>query len=187
MKLEDVRERLSKRIFNNDILELLYYRQERKDIADEIIRCAFDADDKVARNALWVLTRDMIDETLPFRHELASLALSTSHEAIRRLSLTLLERMDWGIEDLRVDLLDFCLEKILSESETVGVRSLCIKLSYQLSRHYPELLGELKSELYMLADTPMSPAVACSRKNVLNKIEGSGCLNGDNSRSEQSI
>lgn len=173
MRVEEVRGILSRRIHENDILELLYYRQEQKDIAEELIRCVFDEDAEVSRNALWVLTWDIIDRTEPLRSRLVALALTTPHVAIRRLSMTLLEKMKWDMDDVRVDFLDFCFEKMLSESEPPGVRALCIKLCYHLGRHYPELLDELKLMLCELADMPMSPAVACSRKNILNRIEKS--------------
>lgn len=171
MNCADLRVRLSCRIHENDILEILYHCQESKEFSDEIAACAFDEDTRVASNALWVLTWDRIERAVPLRDNLVLTALSTSHVTIRRLCLTLLERMEWGKADLRVDLLDFCLVKAIAESEPPGVRALCIKLGFSLCRHYTELVEELKMTLDTMAGRPLSPGVACARKNVLKKME----------------
>lgn len=163
--------RLSRRIHENDIIELLYYSHENRDFFDGLCGCIHDADAKVASNALWVLTRDRVERTLPLRNDLVVIAMTTEHVTIKRHCLTLLERMEWTKADLLVDLLDFCLVKASAESEPPGVRALCIKLGFLLCRHYTELLEELKLILDTLADRPLSPGVACARKNVLKNME----------------
>ena len=47
----------------------------------------------------------------------------------------------------RVDLLDFCMEHMISREEPAGVQSLCMKLAYQLTRSIPELQQELRTML----------------------------------------
>lgn len=170
MKIAELRDRLSGRIHENDILEMLYYKQECPEIADALYGYMFDEDIKVASNALWVQTWDMIDRTLPYRDKLVLLAITTQNVTVRRLSLTLLQRMKWNKNDIRTDFLDFCMGKILSQSESPGVRTLCIKLGYQQCRHYPELMEELKLLLDSLSEMPITPAIACVRKNVLKKM-----------------
>lgn len=170
MTIAELRERLSGRIHENDILEMLYYKQECPEIADALYGYMFDKDTKVASNALWVQTWDMIDRTLPYRDNLVILAITTHNTTIRRLALTLLERMDWSKSDIRTDFLDFCMERIMSQAEPPGVRALCIKLGYQQCRHYPELIDELKLLLDSLSDMPLTPAITSARKNVLKKL-----------------
>lgn len=171
MTIVELRDRLSGRIHENDILEMLYYKQECPEIADALYCYMFDKDIKVSSNALWVQTWDMIDRTLPYRDKLVSLAITTPNVTVRRLSLTLLERMDWNKNDIRADFLDLCMGKILSQSEPPGVRALCIKLAYLQCCHYPELMEELKILLDSLSDMPIAPAIACARKNVLKKYK----------------
>jgi 3-methyladenine DNA glycosylase AlkD len=85
--------------------------------------------------------------------------------------LTLLERLEWGVDQVDTALLDFCLGHLMDPSEAVGVRALCAKLAYRQCRHYPELLGELRQSLLILDPALLKPGL----KHVRNKIlEGSG-------------
>lgn len=103
------------------------------------------------------------------------LALTTTDSSLRRLSLALLERLDWAVNDESPDyclrLLDFCLEHMMLPDEPHGVRSLCMKLAYSIARPYPELLGELRRDLLHLDSTTLSPGVRCTRKHILDKTK----------------
>lgn len=171
MEQKTLFERLSGRIHEHDILEILYYAQEDSAVARHLYEAVFDEDLKIARNALWVLTWEQIDILLPKRSELVEFVLKAEDVTLRRLTMTLLERMPWEQEDVRADFLDFCIERIISPTEKPGVRSLAIKLTYAQSRYYPELLLELRTVLDSIAEYPLPPAVKCSRKNILKKME----------------
>lgn len=69
----------------------------------------------------------------------------------------------------RVDLLDFCIERMVSRQEPPGVQSLCIKLAYQLTRSIPELQQELRTMLEIMEPELLVPAI----RSVLQKhVEG---------------
>lgn len=138
-----------------------------------IYRFIHDDNPRVASNALWYLT--LLDrESAAFlaekRWELAELAMTTQSETIRRLSLGLLKDMTWTQEDVRTDLLDFCLSRAVSAIEKPGIRSLAIKLAYLLCRHYPELAAELRMVLTDLGDQPLTRAVDSIRISTLRRL-----------------
>lgn len=170
MRREVLRMMLSGRIYKRDIIEILQWRDKNAEIADVLAGCIFDADERVSANAMWVCTWGEIGSLEPVRDKLVRLAITTGNSSIRRLSLTLLEHMAWGRDDVRGDLLDFCLERMMSSTEQSGVRALCIKIAYLQSRNYPELLEELEMTLDMLKDMRMSPAVESARKNILKRM-----------------
>lgn len=129
---------------------------------------------KEASNAAWALTHlpdadnKYIDE---YRDALVRLAVSTPEVPVRRLSLALLERLEWGVDDVRTDLLDFCLEHMLLPEEPYGVKALCIKLAYQQCRHYPELKEELRQGLLLMEPSELGAGVKHTRKKILEKLE----------------
>ena len=81
------------------------------------------------------------------KDELINLAMTTPDTSLRRLLLTLLERMTFEADSIRTDFLDFCLDGMQSLSQPPGVQSLCMKLAYKQCRLYDELLDELKVTL----------------------------------------
>ncbi len=142
---------------------------------EELFCTMFSADGKEASNAAWVLTHlpktdnDYIDI---HRDELVALAIGTPEVPIRRLSLALLERLAWGADEVRTDLLDFCLQRMIQNDEPYGVRALCVKLAYYQCRHYPELIGELNQNLLMMEHTQMGTGVRHIRNKIIKEIKG---------------
>lgn len=135
---------------------------------------ALEGEGRASANALWALTHlPSQDDVFIAEHRqgLTALALEAADATRRRLALTLLERLEWGVDQVDTALLDFCLGHLMDPSEAVGVRALCAKLAYRQCRHYPELLGELRQSLLMLDPALLKPGL----RHVRNKIlEGSG-------------
>ena len=135
---------------------------------------ALEGEGRASANALWALTHLPSQDDVFFaehRQGLTALALEAADATRRRLALTLLERLEWGVDQVDTALLDFCLAHLMDPSEAVGVRALCAKLAYRQCCHYPELLGELRQSLLMLDPALLKPGL----KHVRNKIlEGSG-------------
>lgn len=135
---------------------------------------ALEGDGRRSANALWALTHLPSQDVVfiaEHRQGLTALALEAADVTRRRLALTLLERLEWSVDQVDTALLDFCLAHLMDPSEAVGVRALCAKLAYLQCRHYPELLGELRQSLLMLDPALLKPGL----KHVRNKIlEGSG-------------
>ena len=138
---------------------------------DFALQFIYDKDAKVARNALWVLTKSddkELSALQPIRNELIDLAMTTEHSAVRRLSLNIVERLDMDKDDLRTEFLDFCLERMLDIEEFPGVQAICMKLAYRMSKFYPELMEELKRILQTMPVEYYKPAVKCARNRILN-------------------
>lgn len=104
------------------------------------------------------------------REALTDFAIATENTSLRRLVLALLERLEWGVDVVRSDLLDFSLQHLSSPDEADGVRALCIKLAYRQCRHYEELCGELRQTLLMLDPALLHPGVKHTRNKILEKL-----------------
>ncbi|MGN1289838.1 MAG: DUF2147 domain-containing protein, partial [Bradyrhizobium sp.] len=62
---------------------------------------------------------------------------------LRRVRLALLARLPQP-DALRVDLLDFCLERMMSAVEAPAVRMYCVKIAHAMCRTEPDLRRELR-------------------------------------------
>ena len=139
-----------------------------------------DRDEAV--HAAWALThlpKEDNNHIAVHREALTSLATTTPDTSLRRITLTLLERIDWTVADpdevpeYYVKLLDFSMEHMMMPDEPYGVRSLCMKLAYTLSLPYPELLEELRQSLLLIEPTELGAGVRHTRNKILGKV-GSG-------------
>lgn len=144
------------------------------DLREELFDNMLHREGREARNAAWVLTHLPVADNQHIslhRDALVQMALTTADTSQRRLTLALLERLTWDIGDVRTDLLDFCLEHMMLPDEPYGVKSLCIKLSYQQCRHYPELQEELRQALLLLEPSELGAGVRHTRKKILDQIK----------------
>ena len=140
---------------------------------ERLFTTMLSGDGREAYFAAWALTHLPVADNVHIaahRDELVRLAISTSEVSLRRLSLVLLERLEWCKDDVRTDLLDFCLQRMMQNDEPYGIRALCVKLAYMQCRHYSELLDELKQSLLMMEHTEMGPGVKHIRNKILSKL-----------------
>lgn len=149
------------------------YREVRKsgDFVGFARQFAFDDDYRVARNALWTLTKattQEITQLQPMMDELIDLALKTDSSSVRRLSLNVVDMLEFKEEDLRSDLYDFCLEHAVDVEELPGIQAICIKIAYRISKFYPELMAELKRILEGMEIEYYKPAVKSIRSRILS-------------------
>ena len=127
-------------------------------------------EERVVRNAFWVLTKATDKELSQLQvmlNELIELALKTSWSSVRRLSLNIIERLEMKEDDLRTDFLDFCLEHMADVDELPGIQSISMKLAYRMCKFYPELLAEFKATLESMEPDYFKPAVNCVRNRIL--------------------
>ena len=132
-------------------------------------RFVFSDDDRVARSALWGLTKASTTELSQLQvimNELIDSAMRTESSSVRRLTLNVIERLEMKKEDLRTDFLDFCFDHMMDIAEFPGVQTLCMKLAYRMCSFYPELMDELKRTLEAMEIAYYKPAV----KGIRNKI-----------------
>jgi Zn finger protein HypA/HybF involved in hydrogenase expression len=131
----------------------------------------FDRDYRVARSALWGLTKASKDELSQLQvilNELIDQAMQTDNSSVRRLSLNIVERLELNEEDLRTDFLDFCFEHMMDVEEFPGIQSVCMKLAFRMCKYYPELMDELKRTLEAMEIDYYKPAVKCVRNRILS-------------------
>ena len=134
-------------------------------------RYVFDSDYRVARSALWGLTKakdEELSELQVILNELTDQAMQTENSSVRRLTLNIIERLKMDEDDLRTDFLDFCFEHMVSIEEFPGIQTLCMKLAYRMCSFYPELMDELKRTLEAMEIEYYKPAVKCLRKRILS-------------------
>ena len=134
-------------------------------------RYIFDVDYRVARSALWGLTKATNEELSVLKvilNELIDQAMHTENSSVRRLTLNIIERLTLEEDDLRTDFLDFCFEHMVSIEEFPGIQTLCMKLAYRMCTFYPELMDELKRTLEAMEIDYYKPAVTCLRKRILS-------------------
>lgn len=127
-------------------------------------------DSRVARNALWTLTKasdSELSQLQPLLDELMDLAMLTESSAVRRLSLNLVERLEMSEDDLRTDFLDFCLEHMADIAELPGVQSISMKLAFRMCKFYPELMDEFRRTLEAMEISYYKPAVKSVRNRIL--------------------
>jgi hypothetical protein len=171
----NLRSKLANRIHENDIHELTFLTQgeENNDKKAKLYKLLFDKDKRVADNAAWVFTHfnSRNSQWLYDKHdELIDETMSTTSDTKRRLLMSILLRQPFTKERVRIDFLDFCLSRMLSVKEPVGIKALCIKLSYEQCKHFPELKLELKAALEIMEPEFMSTGLRSVRKNILKMI-----------------
>lgn len=131
----------------------------------------FCQDYVVARNALWVLTKASVKELSALQvmlNEIIDLAMTTENSSVRRLSLSIIERLEITEDNLRADFLDFCLERMMCLDEFPGVQTNSMKLAFRMCKFYPELMDELMVTIKTMHVEFYKPAVKCVRNRILN-------------------
>ena len=134
-------------------------------------RYVFDVDYRVARSALWGLTKATNEELSVLQvilNELIDQAMQTENSSVRRLTLNIIERLNIYEDGLRTDFLDFCFEHMVGIEEFPGIQTLCMKLAYRMCTFYPELMDELKRTLEAMEIDYYKPAIKGLRKRILS-------------------
>lgn len=142
----------------------------KTDTADLLFSLCASSDAVVARNAAWVLTQFSDGDLAMLLHrqgEITDLVLRTPNTSLRRLLLSVLYRMPFRGDDIRVDLLDFCLENMVAAHQPPGVQSLCMKMAHRMCAPYPELEAEFLRTIKDMNPYHYSAAVTSARKNIL--------------------
>lgn len=129
-----------------------------------------DGDLQVQRKVLWSLCkadREEISALKAVQDKLIDLAMLTSDASVRRMSLSLVERMRIEADELRTDFLDFCLDRMVRLDEHSSIQALCMKLAFRMCRFYPELAGEFRRIVENMDLEYYSPAVHSVWRKVL--------------------
>ena len=169
--METKSERLSLAFSEGGAQEIYQEIKSNGDFLGFAQRYAFDSDYRVARSALWGLTKatnEELSELQTILNELIDQAIQSENSSVRRLTLNIIERLKMDEDDLRTDFLDFCFEHMVSIEEFPGIQTLCMKLAYRMCSFYPELMDELKRTLEAMEIEYYKPAIKCLRKRILS-------------------
>ena len=165
------RERLRQTFSEGGAQEIYHEVRAEGDFLGFAHRYVFDSDYRVARSALWGLTKASdkeLSELHVILNELIDQAMQTKNSSVRRLTLNIIERLKMEEDDLRTDFLDFCFEHMVSFEELPGIQTLCMKLAYRMCSFYPELMDELKRTIEAMEIDYYKPAIKCLRKRILS-------------------
>lgn len=168
MGLKDI---LIDRIGIDDIHAILFLIKGNDDKKQELYDLLFDLDDRVAYQAAWTMTHFSLSENrwlYDKQDALIDEVMRCQHVGKRRLILLLLFRQPLT-NPLRVDFLDFCLDRMNSKNEPLAVRTLTMKIAYELCYPYPELMQEIKTMIELM-EGDLSPAIAVTKKSILSAM-----------------
>ncbi len=152
---------------------------ENADVREHLFAAMQGNDRDEAVHSAWALThlpKSDNHHIASHRETLTLLAVGTTDTSLRRITLALLERLDWTVANpdvvpgYYVELLDFCLEHMMLPEEPYGVRSLCMKLAYRLSLPYPELLEEVRQNLLLIEPSELGSGVRHTRNKILKSL-----------------
>ena len=164
-------ERLNQTFSEGGAQEIYQEIKAKGDFLGFAQRYAFDTDYRVARTALWGLTKakdEELSELKVMYNELIDQAMQTENSSVRRLTLNIIEKLKMDEDDLRSDFLDFCFEHMVSIEEFSGTQTLCMKLAFRMCTFYPELMDELKRTLEAMEIDYYKPAIKCLRKRIFS-------------------
>jgi len=164
-------ERLNQTFSEGGAQEIYQEIKAKGDFLGFAQRYAFDTDYRVARTALWGLTKakdEELSELKVIYNELIDQAMQTENSSVRRLTLNIIEKLKMDEDDLRTDFLDFCFEHMVSIEEFPGTQTLCMKLTFRMCTFYPELMDELKRTLEAMEIDYYKPAIKCLRKRIFS-------------------
>lgn len=170
MELEKI---LSRRIGIRDIAGIVCYVHDDEQKIGTLCALFSHPDDTIAYQALWAAThlppgdRKKLEQR---QNHLIDALLVCPHPGKRRLLLNLLYRQPVS-RPLRVDFLDFCLQRMTGREELPGVQTLCMKQAYELCRSVPELLQEYEAMLDLIEPDLLPVSLRTVRKNLQKKIQ----------------
>lgn len=170
---EREREELSGRITMLQIRAHCLRLKHDEELTDVLFRLLDDADSRTAGNAAWIFTHvddEVCRRLSPRFDELAEKAMRAEHETLRRLLLAILHRLPFP-DAPHVGLLDFCLTGMLSCRQPYGIRSLCMKIAYEICLPVPELREEFRLQMDIMEPDLLPPSLRSVRKNILKNLE----------------
>lgn len=155
-----------------DAMEIYNEVKREGNFLDFARKYIYNEDCNVVKKALWGLTKtnkEEIKQLQEFLNEFMDLTLHTCSPSIRRLSLTIVERLEITRDSIRTDFLNFCLEHMILPDEPSATQALCMKLAFRMCRFYPELINEFICTIDNMEEAYYKPAVKNVRKRILNK------------------
>jgi hypothetical protein len=141
---------------------------------ERVFDLIFDTDEKVAWRAAWACEKiiqkfpELIDNHKI--KKISDLALSTKHNGLHRLSLSILNSVPIS-EILNVELINSCFEWMISSNQPIAVQALSLKLLSKYCTIEPQLIPELIAYLENFETEQLSPGMISCRKNALKVLK----------------
>lgn len=130
-------------------------------------------EEKVTFNAAWILSHlsksDKEMYLMPYYDKIANLAMLPELNIRRGLILSILVDMPLG-NNLRIDLLDFCIKGMFDRKESDSTRSVMIKFTAKMCKSYPELKNELIESFRFLSEE-MKPSISTASRKALQLLK----------------
>ncbi len=147
------------------------------DAVQELYGLLFDEETKLVYRAAWVLSHlpsAQIASLGKTCDKLVTVVTRTPHAGCRRMLLHLLHLLHRLPQpaSTAVELLDFCLARMVDPQEPPGVRMLCIKIAYDICRTNPDLRQEFGFMLERLEQQPLPPSLHAVCRNI-RKVQAS--------------
>ena len=139
----------------------------------EFFQLLYDEDARVSENSAWVMShfnKVGWGRLNSKKQSLMEEAMHTSSTTELRLLLTIISKLPVSEEEIAIPFLNFCLDNITTMAQSVAVKSLCIYLSFQQCKFFPELLQELQTILTSYDGVSLSPGLKSARSKVLQAI-----------------
>lgn len=169
----NIEELLSQRINMPQIKSAVSWCSGNRERLGRLWLLANSGDRRTSVNALWVMThlQDRDQEwILSLRDNMIDRLLVENDTGKKRMLLQLLRDQVYAADDIRTDLLDWCMSKINSECESCAVRCFSIYTAFKMCRHYPELLAELDERLDMLSMQSLGPGLKSALQQTKTNI-----------------
>lgn len=168
-----ISQKLSQRIGVEEVNAIVLLAQSDNSARQALYELLFDADERIGYQASWVFTHFSLQENswlYDKQQELIRALFACQHSGKRRLLLNLIYRQPQE-NPPRVDLLDYCLDRMVSSDEPHAIRALSMKLAYELCISIPELLQEFSAILEMMQPELLPPSIRSARGNVLKALK----------------
>ncbi len=140
----------------------------------ELVSLAFEKDHLLSSRAMWVFGHcSDIDYncTKPYHLKLINnLKQKNLHNGVIRNTLRLFQ-IHSVPKKTESFMLDKCFEYIKNPSEAIAVRVFAIRVVFNISKPYPELLNELLIVLNHLSETEEGPGIRSRVKNTIKAIQ----------------
>lgn len=173
-KIDEFRRALDVPIFKLSIETLVQDICRQPEDLKDMYQLISDEKQTVSWRAIWVCEK--VSEVhpswfMPLLDDIMQRLLVCRHDGSKRLLLSIIYNVPIPTP-LPVNLLNYCLDHMLSPQETISVQALCIRMAYLLCKHEPELLRELELILENTDTDFYSIGVKTTIRNILKKING---------------
>lgn len=173
-KIDEFRKALDVSISKLSIDGLVQDICHQPEYLKEMYQLISDEKQTVSWRAIWVcekVSEIHPDWFAPLLDDVTQRLLKCNHDGSKRLLLSILYNVPVSTP-IPVDLLNYCLDHMLSPQESIGVQALSIRMAYQLCKQEPELLNELQLILENTDTELYSVGVKTTVRNTLKKIKG---------------